>query len=50
MELRLTAARPDAAAAQADTPVVATKAVDLAVLAGREALSAHEAEASSTPA
>ena len=50
MELRQAAARPEAAAAPADTPVVATKAVDLAVLAGREALSAHKAEASSSPA
>ncbi len=47
MKLRQAASHPDAAAAQADTPLVAMKAVDLTVLAGREALSAREAEASS---
>ncbi len=47
MKLRQAASRPDAAAAQADTPLIAMEAVDLSVSAGREEVSAHEAEASS---
>ncbi len=46
-KLRQVASYLDAAALQADIPCTATKAVDLAELAGREALSAREAEASS---
>ena len=48
MKLRQAAAWPEAAAAQADIPLFAVKPADLAVLAGKEVLSAHKAEASSS--
>jgi len=48
-KLRQAASRSDAAAAQADIPFMAMKAVDLTVSAGREEVSAREAEASSIP-